>query len=351
MNRPRQSILITACAILLIATSSACRSTAKPNPNPLITPSAIVSGEGTLIFWSSRDGNDEIYRVQADGTGLTNLTNDPGDDRYFAWSPDGKQIAFCSDRSGRWELYVMNADGADLRRLDGVDNPVRPAWSPDAKWIALSGDRIIDVDGGGERPVAAGDGEPCLHPAVWSPDGTRFACETNYSSGTAVAVRHIDLGKTTYLTGRRFNESPVWSPDGTRIAFRSWDTGFARSGNIYTANPDGSGLTELSGYREGKVLAWSPDGTRIAHVTQECTDFLECGSLEIWVLNADGTGEIQLTYNDFEETELAWSPDGTRIAFAATGAIFISNADGSAQVQLVATDGDNGLPSWQPTAP
>jgi TolB protein len=272
----RQSIpIITVCVILLIVTSPACRLKAKSDPNPLITPSATVSGEGTLIFRSNRDGNDEIYCVQADGTGLTNLTNDPGDDGYYSWSPDGKQIAFYSDRNGHWELYVMNADGSNPRCLYGFGNPVRPAWSPDAKWIALSSDRIINVDGSGERPVAAGNGEPCRSPAVWSPDGTQFACETSYSSGTAIAVRYLDLGQTTYLTGRRFNEAPVWSPDGTRIAFRSWDTGFTRSGSIYTANPDGSGLTELSGYRDVKAPAWSPDGTKIAHVAQECTGLLD----------------------------------------------------------------------------
>jgi Tol biopolymer transport system component len=68
-------------------------------------------------------------------------------------------------------------------------------------------------------------------------------------------------------------------------------------------------------------------------------------------MNADGTGEIQLTYNDLDEAGLAWSPDGTRIAFAASGSIFIINADGSAQTQLGVPDGDSGLPSWQPIAP
>jgi Tol biopolymer transport system component len=78
------------------------------------------------------------------------------------------------------------------------------------------------------------------------------------------------------------------------------------------------------------------------------------------------TGEIRLTYNDFEETELAWSPDGARIAFAASLAqtatpepgqsavpqgLFIINADGSAQIQLAAPASDHGGMSWQPIAP
>jgi Tol biopolymer transport system component len=353
MNQQKQSILIiTISAILLMATSLGCGITAKLGPNPLITPSATVSSEGTLIFQSRRDGNYEIYRVQADGTGFTNLTNDPGDDKWAVWSPDGKQIAFNSDRSGLWGLYVMNADGSNPRRLYWLEETVWPAWSSDGRWIALSGDRIINANGSGERPVVAGNGEPCSQPAVWSPDGTQFACETSYGSGTAIAVRHVDLGQTTYLQVRRFNEVPAWSPDGTRIAFRTWDTGFAKSEYIYTANPDGSGLIKLTDNptRSGAPV-WSPDGTRVANIALKCTGILECGSFEIWVMNADGTGEIQLTYNDLAETELAWSPDGTRIAFAATGALYIINADGSTQRQLVAPGSGVSGPSWQPIAP
>jgi len=361
MNQQSQSILIiTASAILLIATSLACGITAKPDLNPRATPSASVSGEGTLIFHSRRDGNSEIYRVQADGTELTNLTNDPGDDIFAVWSPDGKQIAFNSDRGGQWSLYVMNSDGSNPRHLHDLKGTGWPAWSPDGKWIALSADLIINADGSGERLVTADNGEPCWHP-VWSPDGVRIACTVRYGSGNAIAVRHVDLGQTTYLKVRRFNEFPAWSPDGTRIAFLTWDTGFTKHNYIYTVNPDGSGLTTLTDSRtRNGAPVWSPDGTRIAHITWQY------GKAEIQVMNADGTGKIRLTYNQLEEWELAWSPDSTRIAFAARPVqtatprpgqpaspkhLIIINADGSAQMQLVAPASANGGVSWQPIGP
>ncbi len=308
-----------------------------------------------MIFQSRRDGNYELYRVQADGTGLANLTNDPGNDMFAVWSPDGKQIAFNSDRSGQWNLYVMNADSSNPRRLHGLKGAGRPAWSPDGKWIALSADLIINADGSGEKRVTAGNGGACSLPA-WSPDGVHIACQAPYNR---IAVRNVDLGQTTYLKVRRINESPAWSPDGTRIAFLAYDTGFSGYTDIHTVNPDGSRLTTLTDNQtNNEKPVWSPDGARIAYITRQY------GKAEIQVMNADGAGKIRLTYNDLEETELAWSPDGTRIAFAARpvqtatlrpgqsappSGLFIINADGSAQIQLAAS-GDGGL-SWQPIAP
>jgi TolB protein len=374
MNQRRQSIpIITVGAILLIATLLACGMAAKPVPtiNPLITPSASVSREGALLFHSSRDGNSEIYRVQANGTGLVNLTNDPGNDTFAAWSPDGKQIAFISDRSGQENLYVMNADGSNPRRLSDRQVRDKPAWSPDGKKIALSPGVIINADGSSE-PLIADIGEGCVNPA-WAPDGAQITCTRD----TGIVVRNADLtgrnvnteGQTTSLMVRQFNRFPTWSPDGARIAFLADDGYPSGYTEICIINPDLSGVVRLSvNQKSGRgVPAWSPDGTKIAHITRQCTDIFHCGGVEIWMMNADGTGEIRLTYNDLEETELAWSPDGARIAFAASPAaqtatpqpgqpalprgLFIINADGSAQIQLVAPAGNSGGLSWRPIAP
>ena len=84
-----------------------------------------------IAFESDRDGNFEIYVMNADGTGQTRLTDHPAADRYPAWSPDGAMIAFTSTRDGNDEIYVMNADGTGQARL--TNSPVsdsRPSWSP-----------------------------------------------------------------------------------------------------------------------------------------------------------------------------------------------------------------------------
>jgi hypothetical protein len=86
---------------------------------------------GRIAFASNRDGNREIYVMNADGSGVTRLTNNPADDVVPSWSPDGRRIAFESDRDGNLEIYVMNADGSGQTNL--TNNPaddVVPSWSP-----------------------------------------------------------------------------------------------------------------------------------------------------------------------------------------------------------------------------
>ena len=63
-----------------------------------------------IVFETWRDGNSEIYVMNADGSNQTNITNHNADDRYPAWSPDGKKIAFVSNRSGYNQIYVMEVE-------------------------------------------------------------------------------------------------------------------------------------------------------------------------------------------------------------------------------------------------
>jgi len=73
---------------------------------------------GQIAFMSSRDGNDEIYIMNADGSGQTRLTDNPAYDAAPVWSPDGQRIAFYSTRDGNSEIYVMNADaGLSLKKI------------------------------------------------------------------------------------------------------------------------------------------------------------------------------------------------------------------------------------------
>ena len=83
-----------------------------------------------IAFVSDRDDNSEIYIMDADGSNLTNLTNNPAVDGFHAWSPDSNKIAFVSDRDDNSEIYVMDADGSNLTRL--TNNPAEDtlaAWS------------------------------------------------------------------------------------------------------------------------------------------------------------------------------------------------------------------------------
>ncbi|MCH7836091.1 MAG: PD40 domain-containing protein, partial [Chloroflexi bacterium] len=125
-----------------LAVLAACGDGGQPAATPTPTVGPGVSATGKIAFDSDRDGNFEVYVVNADGSGLSNLTGSPALDLGPAWSPDGSRIAFTSDRDGNIEIYVMNADGSGLTRL--TDDPAgdrRPAWSPDGSGITCKCDR------------------------------------------------------------------------------------------------------------------------------------------------------------------------------------------------------------------
>ena len=115
----KKNVIVCAVAILaLLPVVSACGCQPQPAGN-------------RIAFVSNRDGNFEIYVMDADGSNQTRLTNDPGWDTMPAWSPDGSRLAFGSDRDGNAEIYVMDADGSNQRNL--TNNPAwdgDPAWSP-----------------------------------------------------------------------------------------------------------------------------------------------------------------------------------------------------------------------------
>lgn len=88
---------------------------------------AVWSPDGTqIVFTSDRDGNEDVWVMNADASDPRNLTAHPSDDGYPAWSPDGTQIVFSSLRDGNWEIYIMDADGSMPTRL--TDDPGADIW-------------------------------------------------------------------------------------------------------------------------------------------------------------------------------------------------------------------------------
>ena len=104
-----------------------------------------------IAFVSSRDGNDEIYVMNADGTNQTNLTNNPASDTAPTWSPDGSKIVFSSwDDDASEQIFVVDTDGANRARLTfGFDANKYPAWSPDGSKIAYVSPRSRPPNGNG----------------------------------------------------------------------------------------------------------------------------------------------------------------------------------------------------------
>jgi Tol biopolymer transport system component len=108
-----------------------------------------------IAFTSRRNGNNDIWMMNADGSNLVNLTNNAGEDSQPTWAPDGNRIAFVSNRDGNDEIYIMNRDGSSQTNVShNVASDAHPTWSPDGTQIAFQTDR----DGNSEIYVMYADG-------------------------------------------------------------------------------------------------------------------------------------------------------------------------------------------------
>jgi formylglycine-generating enzyme required for sulfatase activity len=191
------------------------------------TPTATVSvsaGSAQIAFASERDGNLEIYVMHADGSDPQRLTDQPGEDYWPTWSPNGTQIAFASERDGNFEIYVMNADGTNQRRLtDNSANDLEPDWSPDGTQIAFvyhSADKstiyVMDVDGSNRRQLTDSDGNDSL--PAWSPDGTQLAFTSARDGNREIYVMDADGTNLRRLTSNRVLDGiPAWRPTGSSM--------------------------------------------------------------------------------------------------------------------------------------
>lgn len=328
---------------------------------PLDVQAPAWSPDGrTIVFVSWRDGNGEVYAMDADGSSPRNLTQNPAKDVRPAWSPDGRRIAFVSRRGpssrckpgpGRCgldrqsEIYVMNADGSRKRKLTrdrAFDD--YPTWSPDGRRIAFLRGRgargqlyVVNADGSGLRNLMR-IGSPAFSYShlAWSPDG-----RTIYFGRYLISTDGSGARKLPYIP-----LIAVWSPDGRQIAFvgnrpRGGPCPCKDNSDIYVMNADGSGtrrLTHNVGY-DGEP-AWSPDGRKIAFQSKRGFRYRGgMGNGEIYVMNADGSGKRNLTRNPGLDGSPSWSPDGRRIAFVSNrdgrrGEAHVMNADGSGQRSL-----------------
>jgi len=292
--------------------------TAGPAPTPVSEATPIPPdgrSAGLIAFYSERDGNAEIYAINADGSAETRLTFNPAVDLAPDISPDGSQIVFVSDRDGNKEVYRMSYDGSDVVRL--THTPAQesyPYWSPDGTKIVFSSKRddgqtyevyLMNSDGTDQTRIT--HNSVSEEWAYLSPDMQKIVYAVGPFPQYNLYVMSVDgSDQRQVFSCDRMAAHPKWSRDGGTIAF---NYAFLSSGNILgdvgLINSDGEGfflITTTGGNSVSESPYWSPDGSRIVFQSNRT------GNFQIYVMNADGSEQVRLTHHRGNDYWPSWGP-------------------------------------------
>jgi Tol biopolymer transport system component len=236
------------------------------------------------------------------------------------------------------EIFQVRPDGSGLAR---VTQGSHARASPDGRQIVFNRTSPVfsifrmNVDGTQLVDLTPGTVEDQC--PVWSPDGSSIVFSSRRSGEFQMYSMRPDGSGQQRLTFSDLQEGcgASWSPDGSRFAFGRSTPGNASS-EIFVINADGTGEQKLSGPGDDSP-AWSPDGTHILF------NSVRSGSNQLWLMLADGQSPQNFTNaEEFTHNGAVWSPDGAEIVFSRAGvrssSLFRMGADGTNLVPL--TDGN-----------
>ncbi len=228
--------------------------------------------DGRLAYTSNAGGSSDIWTMNADGSGVRQLTVGANARLGLAVTVDGKQFIFAAERDGKYNLWRVNIDGSNLERITNGDGELYPQCTPDGRWIVYqSGGNYPTL-----RKMPIGGGEPTVltkttasRPSI-SPDGKFVAyhyLDSSFErSRWGIGISSLEDGKRV----KRFDfPSTVterivkWSRDGKSIAFLNSPGGVP---NIWTQPLDGGAAKPLTDFPSDSIISfnWNADGSELA---------------------------------------------------------------------------------------
>jgi len=313
----------------------------------LVLP-VVTLAQGSFVARSVAPDSGEQRHL----SNIRQLTNG-GENAEAYFSADGKRLIFQSTRDGRTcdEQYIMNTDGTDVHRVSNGKGKTTCGYFMDGdRRIFFASSQAIDT-ACTARPDPAKGYLWRLDPYdiyTANPDGSHTRRLTHYGVYTAEGVL---------------------SPDGKRIVFTSLKGGDL---DIYTMNADGTNVKQLThqfGYDGGPW--WSPDGKQIVYrafhptALKDVADyksllaqrFVRPNTMDLWLMNADGSNQHQITHLGQASFGPSWTPDGRHIVFASNYHtnpklgnfdVFLVNPDGTGLEQITTNATFDGFPMFSP---
>ena len=284
--------------------------TQTPSVVPVITTAPLPKFQGLILLDSSRDGNPEIYALDSSGQ-IRRITNNPAVDIQGAWDPSMRRIAFTSNRDGQNDIFIMNADGSNPVNL--TNNPAddqQPVWSSDGSWILFASNRdgnseiySIQVNSLEVRNLTnnpASDIQPgWIRSRTKDLSGDYILFTSNRDGNQEIYRMKSDGSGAINLTMNPASDQMAkGSPDGSLVVFTSDRTG---NMDVFDMRLDGQGLMDLTnnpGNDFGPV--WSSDQIWIAFTTERS------GNQEVYIIKPGLSELYNVTNNPYQDKVSDW---------------------------------------------